>query len=131
MFKYVVGEYNMKTGVRIWNSACIRHPAFVQHGIALDTRIQIDTADLRCHSPEIHLLHDAGAGTKIQNDCSRSQMAKDPFAKETIVPVPGLARIKSAIESLNYAAQESDAANSMETRLTSMISSTAMGAGKP
>ena len=51
--------------MRIGDVPGIREFSFVQHGIALDPRIEVDAAHFRDHSLEVHLLNDSGTRANI------------------------------------------------------------------
>src|SRR2546430_3834227 len=64
----VTGVQTCALPIWIGDVASIRDLPFVQHGITLDPRIEIDAAHFRDHSLEVHLLNDSGTRANIRSE---------------------------------------------------------------
>ncbi|MFZ1829348.1 MAG: hypothetical protein WAW42_11380 [Candidatus Competibacteraceae bacterium] len=85
VFEDVVGENQIEGGVGIGDAAGVGDFAFVQQGVIDDARIEVDAADPRGQPPEVHLLDDARARAKIENDRCGGEALEDALAEQMVI----------------------------------------------
>lgn len=98
MFQHVVGENDIEGVVRVGNAAGVGDFAFVQHWVIHDPGIEIDAANARGMTPEVHLLDDAGSGSKIEDDGGGGEALENALAEQLVVPVAGETGIEGLVE---------------------------------
>jgi len=101
VFEDVVGEDDIEGGVGPGDAAGVGDFAFVQHRIVHDAGIEIDPADAGDMTPKVHLLDDARARAKVEDDRCGRETLEDALAEKLVVPVAGVVGIEGAVEFFN------------------------------